>query len=148
MQDSATSTAGRALLAGLAGTAVMTGFQRSVEMPLTGRPDSYAPARLAETVLGLHPGDAAARRRLNTAVHVGFGVLWGPAYLVAARAGLRGPRAVAAVFATLYAGDLVLNTALGLYRPQDWSGQDWAVDLVDKFVLAAATGAAYERLAA
>ena len=36
---------GRGVLAGLAGTVVMTVFQRLVEMPLTSREDSYAPAR-------------------------------------------------------------------------------------------------------
>jgi hypothetical protein len=34
---------GRGVLAGLAGTVVMTAFQRLVEMPLSGREDSYAP---------------------------------------------------------------------------------------------------------
>ena len=59
--------------------------------------------------------------------------------------GAPGPRAVAAVFVTVYTGDVLLNTALGLYRPQDWSGQDWAVDVIDKLVQAASTGAIFER---
>jgi len=71
--------------------------------------------------------------------------MWGAAYALAARAGLGGPRAVAAVFVTVYAGDVLLNTALGLYRPQDWSGEDWAVDVIDKLVQAASTGAIFER---
>ncbi len=70
--------------------------------------------------------------------------MWGAAYGVAARAGLRGPRAVAAVFTTVYAGDVLLNTALGLYRPTQWSGKDWAIDVVDKLVQAAATGAVFD----
>ncbi len=40
------SVPARGVVAGLAGSAVMTAFQRSVEMPLTGRRDSYAPAAL------------------------------------------------------------------------------------------------------
>ena len=45
-----------------AGTAVMAVFQKLVEMPLTGRPDSYAPARFAEKALPVHPDtDQAAR---------------------------------------------------------------------------------------
>ncbi len=44
-------TLGRGMLSGLAGTAVMTAFQRYVEMPLTGRGESYAPAKLAEKIL-------------------------------------------------------------------------------------------------
>ncbi len=34
---------GRSVVAGVAGTVVMTVFQKLAEMPLTGRPDSYAP---------------------------------------------------------------------------------------------------------
>jgi len=34
---------GRGVVAGLAGTGVMTAFQKFVEMPVTGRGDSYAP---------------------------------------------------------------------------------------------------------
>ncbi len=37
----------RGVLAGLAGTAVMTAFEKFVEMPLTGRGESYAPANFA-----------------------------------------------------------------------------------------------------
>ena len=136
---------GRAVLAGVAGTAVMTAFQKLVEMPATGRSDSYAPARFAEKVLRLRPQDAVARRRLNNATHLALGTMWGAAYGVAALAGLRGRRAVAAVFATVYTGDVLLNTALGLYRPQQWSGRDWTVDVLDKFVQAVATGAVFDR---
>jgi len=49
------------------------------------------------------------------------------------------------VFVTVYAGDVLLNTALGLYRPQGWSGEDWAVDVIDELVQAASTGAIFER---
>ena len=42
---------GRGALAGLGGTVVMTAFQKLVEMPLTGRGDSYAPAAFAEKLL-------------------------------------------------------------------------------------------------
>ncbi len=36
-------TIARGIAAGIAGNAVMTAFQKLVEMPLTGRGDSYAP---------------------------------------------------------------------------------------------------------
>ena len=60
--------------------------------------------------------------------------------------GLRGQRAIAAVFSTIYVGDLLMNTALGLYEPSQWSGQDWAIDIGDKLLLAEATGIVFERL--
>jgi hypothetical protein len=52
----------------------------------------------------------------------------------------------AATFATVYTGDFVSNTARGLYQPSTWSAKDWAIDLTDKFVQAAATGVVFDRL--
>ena len=41
---------------------------------------------------------------------------------------------------------MLLNTALGLYHPTQWSRKDWIVDVVDKYVQAQATGALFDRL--
>ena len=144
-KSSTATVLGRGALAGLAGTAVMTVFQRFVEMPLSQRQDSYAPAAFAERVLPVHPTSPQGRRRLNTVVHFALGVMWGTAYGVAAIKGLRGQKAVNAVFAAVYTGDVVLNTALGLYQPRTWTAKDWAVDLVDKYVQSQATGAVFDR---
>ena len=137
---------GRGVLSGLAGTAVMTAFQKLVEMPLTGRGDSYAPADLAERVLPVQRHTEQGRARLNWAVHFAVGGMWGATYGLAAARGLRGARAVLTVFAGVYTADVLLNTALGLYAPSRWSRRDWAVDLTDKFVQAAATGVLFETL--
>jgi hypothetical protein len=137
-------TVGRGVLSGLAGTVVMTAFQRFVEMPITGREESYAPADFAQKVLPVHPTSAEGRKRLNQVTHLSLGAMWGAAYGVAAHAGLRGPRAVAVVFAAVYTGDVLLNTALGLYRPTSWSGGQWAVDVIDKLVQAEATGVVFD----
>ncbi len=144
-RSNALSTVGRGVLAGVAGTAVMTAFQRLVEMPLTHRPDSLAPAQFAQRVLPLNPSNTQDLKRLNIATHYALGTLWGCAYGVAARAGLRGQKAVNAVFVAVYTGDVVLNTALGLYHPTEWSAQDWVVDLVDKYVQAQATDFVFDR---
>jgi len=136
---------GRGVLAGFAGTAVMTAFQKAVEMPLTGREDSYAPADFAQKVLPVQPSSPAGRKRLNYVTHFALGAMWGSAYGVAAHAGLRGPKAVAAVFGTVYSFDVGLNTALGLYRPASWSAQDIAIDVGEKLIQAAATGAVFDR---
>lgn len=141
------STAGRGVAAGLAGTAVMTAFQRFVEMPLTGRGDSYAPASLMTKLLPLGRKPPEARPRLNTAAHVVVGLTWGAAHAaLAERTGLRGQPAVGAAFAVMYAGDVAGNTALGLEDPRRWSARDWAIDLTNKVVLAQAVGAVHDRL--
>ncbi len=128
-----------------AGTAVMTVFQKLVEMPLSQRQDSYAPAAFAERLLPFAP-DKPARtpaaehhRPLRARRHVGHRVRR------RGRQGLRGQKAVNAVFAAVYTGDVLLNTALGLYQPRTWTAKDWAVDLVDKYVQALATGAVFDR---
>ncbi|MBA2573225.1 MAG: hypothetical protein H0V02_00350 [Nocardioidaceae bacterium] len=144
-RPSSAATIGRGVLAGVAGTVVMTAFQKLIEMPLTGRKDSYAPADFAERILPVHPTSAQGRERLNNVTHFALGGMWGTAYGIAAAAGLHGQKAVNAVFATVYTGDVLLNTALGLYQPTQWSAKDWAVDVVDKYVQAQATGFIFDR---
>ncbi|RAX45311.1 hypothetical protein DQ354_11265 [Arthrobacter sp. AQ5-06] len=70
----------------------------------------------------------------------------GSAYAITARTGLRGPKAVGVVFGTVYTGEVLLNTALGLYKPSTWSGQDWTVDIINKYVQATATGVFYDHV--
>ncbi|MDQ3700977.1 MAG: hypothetical protein M3442_08675 [Chloroflexota bacterium] len=145
-KPSLTSSLGWGAVSGLVGTAAMTAFQKLVEMPITGRADSYAPADFAEKVFPVSPKDQRARKRLNYLAHFGIGMGWGVAYALASRSGLRGQRAVATVFAGVYTGDVVLNTALGLYKPWEWSLEDTAIDVIDKLVQAEAAGAAFEVL--
>ncbi len=106
--STASNVLGRGALAGVAGTVVMTAFQKFVEMPITGRSDSYAgrfrreglPARSRD------PGGTTAPEQRDPpgARHdVGRGVR--------ARGASGGPQAVAAVavFVTVCRGDVLLN---------------------------------------
>jgi hypothetical protein len=137
---------GRGVAAGLLGTVVMTAFQLLVEMPLTGRNESYAPASLIEKLFPVRP-KGAKRRRLNYAAHFAVGATWGASHaLLAKRTGQRGQRAVGTAFGAIWAGDVIANTALGLTKPWEWSGQDLVVDVVDKLVLAEATGLLFDRM--
>ncbi|EMY32561.1 hypothetical protein D477_019543 [Arthrobacter crystallopoietes BAB-32] len=140
------SSVGKGIVAGLAGTAVMTVFQKYVEMPLTQRPESFTPAELATKVLRVHPKTRQGRRRLNTAAHFAIGGAWGAAYGLAGAVGLRGQKAVHAVFAVIYGGGTLASAATGFSRPQEWSAKDWLVDLVDIYVQVQATGFVFERL--
>lgn len=47
-------------------------------------------------------------------------------------------------FGTVYTGDLLFNTALGLYKPRQWSGQDTAIDVIDKLLEPEATSVIYD----
>jgi hypothetical protein len=143
------ATIGRGILAGLAGTVVMTAFQKLIEMPITGREESFAPAKFAAAVLpGVQPKTPSEWQRLNWVTHFALGAMWGASFGIAGAAGLRGQKAVAAVFPTVYGGDVLLNTALGLYEPSEWSKRDLTIDVVDKFVQAQATGLIFDRLQA
>lgn len=142
---STASFVGRGIVAGVAGTAVMTAFQQFVEMPLTGRQASYAPADFAERVLPVDTSTARGRAQLNWATHFALGGMWGTAYGLVASAGLRGQQAALGVFGLVYTSDVALNTALGLYQPGAWTAQDWLVDVVDKLLQAEATGAIFDR---
>jgi len=137
---------GRGALAGLAGSVVMTAFQKFVEMPITNREDSYGPADLAQKLLPVEPSSEAGRKRLNYATHTALGAMWGAAYGLAAHKGLRGPRGATATFGAIYAQDLALITGLGLAKPWTWSPKEWTIDVVDKAVVIVATGTIFDRL--
>ncbi len=146
-RQSLPTTMGRGAVAGVVGGVVMTAFQLLVEMPLTGRDESYAPAKLVMKLLPVAPKRKRDRRRLNYAAHFGVGVAWGVGHgVLVRRAGLRGQAAVAVAFAAIYGGDVLGNTALGLDKPWQWSRQDLVVDVVDKLVLAETVGLVFDRL--
>jgi hypothetical protein len=145
-KPSATSVMLRGVASGVAGTVAMTAFQKLVEMPLTKRGESYAPADFAEKITSLDVPTHEGRRRLNYVTHFSLGMMWGAAYGIAALKGLRGQKAVHTVFGVVYTGDVLLNTALGLYSPTQWSKKDLIVDVVDKYVQAQATGAVFDRV--
>ncbi|MGI8594091.1 MAG: hypothetical protein ACR2ML_06965 [Solirubrobacteraceae bacterium] len=145
-KESMKVTLGKGVAAGLAGAAVMTAFQKLVEMPLTGRGDSYAPADLAEKLFPMPKKRGSERQLRNYVTHFALGAGWGVARGLLGRAGLSGQPAVAAVFGVMYPGDIAIVAGLGLDRPLEWSARDWAIDTVDKLVLALATGLAYESL--
>jgi hypothetical protein len=145
-KPSAKSLMLRGVASGVAGTVAMTAFQKLVEMPLTKRGESYAPADFAEKITPLDVPTQEGLRRLNYVTHFSLGMMWGAAYGIAALKGLRGQKAVNTVFAVVYTGDVLLNTALGLYSPTQWSKKDLIVDVVDKYVQAQATGAVFDRV--
>jgi hypothetical protein len=137
---------GRGALAGVAGSVVMTVFQKFVEMPISEREDSYGPAGLAQKLLPIAPSTAVGRKRLNYVTHTALGAMWGAAYGAVAHKGLRGLRGAAATFGGIYTQDLVMITALGLDKPWTWSRKDATIDVLDKAVVILATGAIFDRV--
>lgn len=132
--------------AGVAGTAVMTAFQRLVEMPVTGRSESYEPANMVHRLVGWRPRGKKSRRQLNYAAHFAIGAGWGVAHgAITTKTELRGQRAVATVFGLLWPADVLGVAALGVHKPPwRWTRTETAVDFVDKLVLAQATGMIFD----
>src|SRR3954465_7736232 len=77
---------GKGLVSGLVGTAAIT-LSQMIEMKLSKRAPSSAPADAAGKVLGVRPRGPKERERFSNTVHWGYGIAWG-----LARATLGGAR--------------------------------------------------------
>ncbi|MEU0743587.1 hypothetical protein [Streptomyces sp. NPDC006134] len=136
------------LLAGTAGVLVMT-LGEKAEQRLTGRPDSYVPARTLERLTGAPERPREQSTAVNLAMHVGQGALLGVLRSVMAHAGLRGPWSSAQFAVVRLTNDQILENATGVGAPpQTWPRPELVVDLLHKAVYAFATGAVADALAA
>ncbi|MDN4173855.1 hypothetical protein QWY28_12910 [Nocardioides sp. SOB77] len=139
---------GEGLVAGATGVAVMT-LGEKLEQRLTGRPDSYVPARVLERLTGTPEQTGARSLAANWAMHHGQAALVGVVRSVMAHAGLRGPVASAKFAVIRLTTDQVLENATGVGAPpQTWPRGELAVDLLHKGVYAAVTGLVADALAA
>ncbi|UWZ36448.1 hypothetical protein Drose_36420 [Dactylosporangium roseum] len=135
------------LVSGLAGAAVMTVAEK-VEQRLTGRPDSYVPARVLARLTGL-PERNKYQRSLNLAMHYGQGVFVGVLRSVMAQAGLRGPVASGMFTVARLTNDQILENATGVGAPpQTWPRRELAADVLHKTIYGFVTGAVADALAA
>jgi len=142
------AAAGRGIVAGLCGVAVMTAGEK-VEQLLTHRPNSYVPARALRTLLG-RDSDAGDQPEVwNHAMHWGTGAVLGALAGVWAALGLRGPRAHAAHTVVRLAFDQTVENATGVGAPpHTWPKQEQVVDMAHKAIYSFATGVIAERLVA
>ena len=135
------------LVAGIAGTAVMTAVEKA-EQRFTGRPNSYVPARTAARLFGLRRPDRKSLPR-NWAMHWGTGAVLGVVRGVMARRGLRGPFWSGVHFVMRFATDQSLESAVGTSKPpQTWPGDIALIDVGHKAAYAFATGAIADALVA
>lgn len=135
------SAAGRGLVAGLAGAAVMTAGEK-VEQALTGRANSYVPARTLLTLLGQHPADDDRPTLWNHVMHYGTAAAVGTLRGVWSAVGLRGPRANLAHTVVRLAVDQTLENTTGVGAPpRTWPVQEQVVDVLHKAVYSFTTGA-------
>jgi hypothetical protein len=142
------SAAGCGLLAGLGGALAMTAGEK-LEQALTGRPDSYIPARTLLTLLGQRPADDDRPAVWNHVMHFGTAAGVGALRGVWAAVGLRGPRANLAHTAVRLAFDQTLENVTGVGAPpRTWPVREQAIDFLHKAVYSITTGALADRLVA
>jgi hypothetical protein len=136
------------MVAGAVGTAAMTLSER-LEMSLSGRAASSVPGQVGAHLLpNKDPGSESDVARLNGPIHWSHGIVMGALRGVLDVAGIQGPRASAAHFALLWAGDAALYRTLGVADlPWRWKSAELAADLLHKGVYAAVTGTVYDALA-
>ena len=127
-------------LSGLVGVAVMTAGEK-LEQALTGRPDSYVPARTLLTLLGRRPGDLDQQPGWNHLMHWGTGALVGGLRGVWSVTGIRGPVATAWHTVVRLAVDQTLENGTGVGAPpMTWPTGEEVVDVLHKAVYATVTG--------
>ena len=138
--------AGRGAVAGVVGVAVMTAAEK-VEQALTGRPNSYVPARTLLTLLGRRPGDDEKPTAWNHAMHWGTGMVLGALRGMWAAVGLRGPQAHAAHTVLRLATDQTLENATGVGAPpRRWPRDEQLIDIAHKAIYSLTTGLVAERM--
>ena len=141
--DELTGALGKGLIAGAAGTAAMT-VSSTLDAKLSGRGSSSAPADAAGAVLGVEGKDEAGEARFSNIVHWGYGTGWGAVRGLLGAAGVHGPAAMGAHWATVWGSSLAMLPALDI-APAPWKqeGRDVATDAFHHLVYAAGTSAAY-----
>jgi len=144
MAETALLSFPKGLVAGLAGTAVMTAGQK-IEMRLTGREGSADPAKAVADLTGEQPENDRQEQSLATAVHFAYGTALG-AGLGLLKA-VKEPARTAAFFAAAWGMGALVETWLHPDRPPTrWTAQQLATDIGHHLVYAVATGLAYRAL--
>lgn len=144
--DEMTGAVGKGLVAGAVGTAAMT-VSSTLEAKLRSRGPSSAPADAAGEVLGVEPESENGKARFGAIVHWGYGTSWGAVRGLYGLAGLTGPAAIAAHFASIWGSAQAMLPALGVAPPAwEMKAQDVAIDAWHHLVYAVATSVAYTAL--
>lgn len=142
------AAAARGAVAGLAGAAAMT-LAEKAEQAVTGRANSYVPARALLSMSGRKPHDDERPLVWNHAMHWGTGVLLGALRGVWSATGIRGSEATVTHTVVRLAFDQTVENATGVGAPpSSWPRSERAVDVTHKAIYSLVTGAVADRLVA
>lgn len=161
---------GRGLIAGFAGTVAIT-ISQMIEMKITNRSMSDAPATVGGKALGVEPRGKAAlekekavsendavsgevkkeveanKEKFMQFMHFGYGTSWGVFRGALDLAGLHGPPADWLHFGAIWGTEQVMLPANNAAKPiTEWSSKQIAIDVVHHAVYACATGFVYDAM--
>jgi hypothetical protein len=140
-----TTTITKGLIGGAIGTAAMT-IGENLEQRVTGRADSYVPARTAGRLFRLREPDTEALGR-NLAMHWGTGIAGGAVRALLSGRGFRGLPASASHLVLRVTTDQILENVAGVSSPPwTWPKFEVTIDLFHKAVYALVTGAITDTL--
>jgi hypothetical protein len=139
------TTITKGLIGGAIGTAAMT-IGENLEQRVTGRADSYVPARTAGRLFRLREPDTEPLRR-NLAMHWGTGIVGGAARALFSDRGFRGFPASATHLALRMTTDQMLENVAGVSSPPwTWPKFEVTIDLLHKAAYSLVTGAITDAL--
>ncbi len=142
------AAAGRGVVAGLAGVAVMTAAEKA-EQALTERPNSYVPARALLAMVGHSAGDDDRPVGWNLVMHWGTGALLGALRGVWSATGIRGGEATLTHTVVRLAFDQTVENVTGAGAPPaTWPRSERIVDVSHKILYSLVTGVVADRLVA
>ena len=131
--------------AGLVGVAAMTAGEK-LEQAVTGRPNSYVPARALRALLGRPVAEEEQPVVWNHAMHWGTGALLGALRGVWAVTGLRGPVVDVWHTSARLAFDQTVENVTGAgASPRSWPVSEQVVDVLHKAVYSVVTGVVADR---
>ncbi|MBV9468073.1 MAG: hypothetical protein JO316_13725 [Abitibacteriaceae bacterium] len=137
---------GKGLIAGFVGTVAITASQM-IEMKLTGRQPSSAPAEAAGKVFGVKPIDNESKERFSTLVHFGYGTIWGVFRGLLSLVGIRGPVATVLHDLALSGAAMVMLPSLEVAPPvTEQKPKQIATDSIHHVVYAVVAGLIYDAL--
>jgi hypothetical protein len=137
---------GSGLLAGFAGTVVMTALQK-LQTRMANRRPSTAPAKALEKLLKIEAKDERAELRLARATHWSYGSGWGVARAILRELGLGPARATLAQFGLLQSAEQVVLRRLKVVPPLGMkTKKEIAQELALQGLYASVTGLSYDAL--
>lgn len=163
---------GKGLIAGFAGTVAIT-ISQMIEMSITKRSMSDAPAKVGGKALGVEPRGKAElekkkaksdtdeapedlkeevesnKEQFEQLMHFGYGTGWGVVRGALDLTDIRGVRASAIHYGAIWSAAQIMLPANNVAKPiTQWSAKQIAVDLFHHAVYAFAAGAVYDAMKA